>query len=326
MRAVRLTRFGDPATVLSCEREPTRRPGPGEVRVRLSARPVNPSDLLTIRGAYAARTALPLIPGFEGVGTVEALGPAVDALRCGDRVLPLDGSGTWAETAIAPAARCIALPDGIDDEAAAQLYINPLSAWLLVSEIAPVRPGGTVAANAGASTVGRLLAGLSRLLGFRLIAVTRSGRFADRLQALGAAAVVDTSRHALAEALAALTGGAGIDVALDTIGGEEGTALAACLRPGGTFVNYGVLSGRPLGLDGRDLQRRGIAVRTFWLREWLANASAARRQSAFAGIIDLVAGGRLALPVAARFDLSQIANAVRAAEQPGRWGKVLLTG
>lgn len=326
MRAVRLTRFGDPAAVLACESEPDRQPGPGELRVRLTHRPINPSDLLTIRGAYAARTALPLIPGYEGVGRVETLGAAVEGLRCGDRVLALDGSGTWAETATVPATRCIVVPDAIDDETAAQLYINPLSAWLLVTEIAPPQPGATVAANAGASAVGRLLARLSRRRDFRLIAITRAGRFAERLRALGAAAVVDTSRQPLEEALASLTGGAGVDVALDTIGGAEGTALAACLRPGGTFVNYGVLSGQPLSLDGRDIHQRGIRVRTFWLREWLAAATAAQRQSAFDAVIDLVATGRLALPVAARFGLSQIATAVRAAERPGRWGKVLLTG
>ncbi|NBC34791.1 MAG: zinc-binding dehydrogenase [Alphaproteobacteria bacterium] len=326
MRAIDLTRFGEPFAVLACRDVPDSDPGPGEVRVRLAARPINPSDLLTIRGAYAARTPLPLIPGFEGAGTVEAIGRAVDGLSPGDRVLPLDGTGTWAEIAIAPAARCIRVPDCIDDATAAQLYVNPLSAWLMMTEIAPPRPGALVVANAGASAVGRLLAGLSQVLGFRMVAIVRSGRFAERLRALGAAAVVDTSDQSLAASLAALSGGAGVDIALDTIGGVEGTALAACLRPGGTFINYGVLSGEPLALDGADIHRRGIRVHAFWLREWLKTAAPARRQSAFDAIIDLAAAGRLALPVAARFDLADIATAVRDAERRDRWGKVLLTG
>lgn len=326
MRALRLTRFGEPAAVLACHELPAGDPGPGEVRVRLAARPINPSDLLTIRGAYAARTPLPLVPGYEGVGTVEATGSAVQGLRPGDRVLPLDGSGTWAEYAIAPADRCIRVPESIDDETAAQLYVNPLSAWLMVTELAPPPRGALVAVNAAGSAVGRLLAGLSRVLGFRMVAIVRSANLAGRLRALGAAAVIDTGQEPLTEALAALSGGVGIDIALDTIGGDDGTALAACLRPGGIFVNYGMLSGRPLALDGTAIRRRGIRVHAFWLREWLKTASPARRQGAFAAVIDLAVAGRLALPVAAQFDLADIRSAVQEAERAGRWGKVLLTG
>lgn len=104
-----------PVNVLKVVERSVAEPGVGEVTVRMIARSINRSDLLTISGAYASRTTLPLIPGFEGVERVAAIGPGVTGMEIGRRVLPLRGQGTWQDFVIAPAEFCIAVPNALDD-------------------------------------------------------------------------------------------------------------------------------------------------------------------------------------------------------------------
>src|SRR5579862_2941291 len=113
MKAVQFDTFGDPAEVLHVAEVPKPEPGPGQVRVRMIASPINPSDLLTVRGLYGARPPLPATPGFEGVGVVEARGPGIlGRLRFGKRVAVLNNkTGNWAEYAILPARQVVPVPD-----------------------------------------------------------------------------------------------------------------------------------------------------------------------------------------------------------------------
>lgn len=99
------------------------------------ARPINPSDLIPIRGSYAHRISLPNIPGYEGVGIVEEVGPLVSKNLIGKRVLPLLGEGTWQEFVKTSAEYAVCIPDTIDDFTAAQLYINPVTAWVVCTEV-----------------------------------------------------------------------------------------------------------------------------------------------------------------------------------------------
>ena len=312
--------------MLRAEDVPVPKPGLGEVLVRLTARPINPSDLLPVRGAYPHRTPLPSPAGFEGVGRIAAVGAGVAALTKGDRVLPIGGPGTWAEFKCCRADACVPVPDGIPDDAAAQLFINPVTAWaILVDELA-LPLGARVVANAAASGFGRVLAQLSPVLGFALIGIVRRRTQIEPLEALGATAVIDGATEPVVERVRALTGGAGVEAALDAVGGDDGSKLVACLAAGGTFVNYGLLSGQPLVLPSDVAQARRVAMRGFWLRDWLATTAPERRRSAFDKVIGLAARGVLTFEVAARYPLEEITAAVRHAERPGRAGKVLLVG
>ncbi|GAA3276422.1 hypothetical protein GCM10020258_56740 [Sphingomonas yabuuchiae] len=136
-------RFGIPMEVLACE--PLGRPpvAYGEVLVRMTATPINPSDLIPVAGAYAARTSLPFVPGYEGTGTIEEVGDNVDPGLIGRRVLPLGSAGCWQTLKVLPADWCILVPDDVDDDEAATAYINPLTALLMVRRMAP-QPGDAV--------------------------------------------------------------------------------------------------------------------------------------------------------------------------------------
>src|SRR5688572_2882059 len=104
MRALRFAQYGDPLSVLRLEEVATPEPGPGEVRLRMTHRPINPSDLYCVQGIYPVRPALPGSPGFEGIGVIDALGDGVTGLTIGQRVIPATGTpGTWAEFIVSPA-------------------------------------------------------------------------------------------------------------------------------------------------------------------------------------------------------------------------------
>jgi NADPH:quinone reductase-like Zn-dependent oxidoreductase len=326
MRAVVCEEFGEPAAVLRLRDAMVPAPGPGEVLVRAAARSINPSDLLTIRGAYARHTRLPLVPGFEAVGTVTAVGEGVPADMVGRRVLPLKGAGTWQEFVTAPAAWAVEVPDAVPDAVATQLYINPISVLRMLSVELSLRPGDVVVINAAGSACGRIAAQLAREMGLRLLAVTRSDAYTDELLALGAAAVVNGAREDVGAAVRRLTGGQGARAALDAIGGAAGEALVDLLEPGGTLVSYGLLSGALLPVDLPAARERGVAVRSFWLRPWTDTCTQEEWRAAFRAIIDRVVAGTLVLPVGGAYDLAEVPGAVRAAEASGRSGKIVLTG
>jgi NADPH:quinone reductase-like Zn-dependent oxidoreductase len=340
MRAIVCEAFGEPSDVLHLRRHPPPVCGPGEVLVRMHARAINPSDLLTVGGTYARRTALPLVPGWEGVGTV--VGGGVDGMGgplAGRRVLALRGGGTWQELVAVPEVWAVPLPPDIGDDEAAQLYINPLAVWFMLTAELTLAPGDVVVVNAAGSACGRIAAQLARDLGLRLVAVTRSDACAGELLALGATAVVNTATSSPWPVIAGLTDGRGAAAGLDAIGGAAGAAMVDWLAPGATLLAYGLLSGGllPAGLAGAGA--RGVTVRDYWLRRWVEAATPEDWHRAFAGMIDRAAGtgtgtgadgqqfrAPLRLPVAGRFDLADIRAALEAVQTPGRAGKILLTG
>src|SRR5262249_35635609 len=127
MKAIVFDRFGDPAEVLQVRDVPLSEPGAGQVRVRMRASPVNPSDLLVVRGEYGRLPKLPATPGFEGVGVVEAAGPGLLGwLRMGKRVAVLNGAGgNWQECVVVPARQVVPVSAAVSDEQAASFFVNP---------------------------------------------------------------------------------------------------------------------------------------------------------------------------------------------------------
>ncbi|NUT48369.1 MAG: alcohol dehydrogenase catalytic domain-containing protein, partial [Saccharothrix sp.] len=138
--------FGPAADVVEVEAYEPPSPGVDEVLVRMVAATVNPSDLVTISGAYRSRTSLPLVPGFEGVGVVERLGPGVTGLAVGDRVLPVGSAGAWQRVKLARARWCLRVRPELTDDQAATSYTNPLTALRMIDEhvVPRGRPHGVV--------------------------------------------------------------------------------------------------------------------------------------------------------------------------------------
>jgi NADPH:quinone reductase-like Zn-dependent oxidoreductase len=302
-------------------------PSAGEILVRMTTRPINPSDLIPIRGAYSHRISLPSIPGYEGVGVVEAIGPSVHPSLLGKRILPLRGEGTWQEYVTAPAEWAVPVPDALDDDTAGQLYINPVTAWVICTETLRLKPGDFVAVNACGSSIGRIFAQLSAVLGFRLIAITRNASHTQDLLTLGAAHVVnisDTGTPSIREAVLDITDGRGAAAIIDSIGGAEGEELASCTRAGGIMVSLGLLSGTPVHWGEISRAVRAEA-QLFWLRSWIRNVSVRKWHETFEHLIHLVEHRELRLAdISGRYGLAQVKQAVQAAEAPAKLGKILL--
>src|SRR5437879_3680645 len=142
MKAIVFDQFGDPADVLNVRETPLPEPGPGQVRVRMLASPINPSDLLTVRGEYGRRPELPATPGFEGVGVIEAAGRGLlGRWRLGRRVAVLNGKGgNWQEHVVIPAIHVVPVPNQLSDEQAATFFVNPASAFIMTRWVLKVPP------------------------------------------------------------------------------------------------------------------------------------------------------------------------------------------
>ena len=326
MRAIRFERFGPPAEVLHLMDVPAPEPGPGQVRLRLTHRPINPSDLLTVSGEYGALPRLPATPGFEGVGRVEALGEGTRGIAPGMRVVPLSAGGTWRESAVADAAMLVPVPDAVSDAAAAQFVVNPVTAWVMLEEELKLQPGDWLVQTAAGSTLGRLVIQLGRLRGYRTINLVRRPEQVEELLALGADAAFATGDGDVMARIKELTGGRGAAAALDAVGGETGALALRALRPGGTLLVYGMLGSEPLPLHNGEMLFRGLTVQGFWLSHWFRKTPPAQVAATLGNLMQLMAEGELVPPVEAEYDLADFRAAIAHAERPGRQGKVLLTG
>ena len=327
MRVLRFEKFGPPADVLHLEDLPTPQPRPNQVRLRLTHRPINPSDLLTISGEYGRLPRLPATPGFEAVGRVEAVGDQVTGWEVGARAVPLTGGGTWSESIVINPAALFSVPDSVSDQAAAQLIANPLTAWVMLEEELALKPGDWVLQTAGGSTLGRLVIQLARLRGYRTINLVRRPEQVDELLALGAdAAFATADGEDVVERIKQLTDGRGAAGALDAVGGQMGAQALRWQRPGSTMLVYGMLSGEPLPLHNGEMLFRGLTARGFWLTQWLQQTPPAQVAAMLGTLMQLMADGELTPPVEAEYDLADFQAAISHSERPGRQGKVLLTG
>jgi NADPH2:quinone reductase len=328
MRAVQLSRFGPPAEVLRLEEVPVPDPGPGQVRLRLTHRPINPSDLLTVAGIYPIRPTLPGSPGLEGVGRVDALGPGVTGLALGQRAVTLAGiPGTWAEHMVVPADRVLPVPEPLSDETAAQLLVNPFTAYAIMTDELPLAEGDWLLQTAAGSALGRMILQLARPRAIRTINVVRRRAQARELLAVGADAVIATDEEALVDRVMALTEGRGVRAAIEAVGGALGGEVVRCLAPGGVLLTIGLLGGDPLiPVPSLELVFKGASVRGFWLALWFQQRPPHEIGRAVEEVMTLLADGRLDTPVEAEYDLGDIQAALAHAERRGRRGKVLLRG
>ncbi|EIV2090441.1 zinc-dependent alcohol dehydrogenase family protein [Klebsiella pneumoniae] len=307
--AIVYDRYGPPAAVLTLQRTPLAPLAGGRVRVRMRYAPVNPSDLIPVTGAYRHRTRLPAVAGYEGLGEVVAA-PYGSRLTAGQRVLPLRGGGTWQRFIDLDETWLVPVPPAVDDLLAARGYINPLTAMLMLKRW-PVA-GRHLVLTAASSSCASLLGQWALAMGARSVSgIIRSPQHRARLEQAGIYPILDTDR-ALMEKVSQHS-----DLVFDAVGGELANTLLSVLPGSSTLISYGLLSGRPL------TQTRGSAtVRKFHLREALPTLSVAAWRAAFDEIWQRLP--TTSQPPAQRIALNDWREAIAAAGQPGRGGKILL--
>jgi len=239
-------------------------------------------------------------------------------------VIPLGVSGTWQEYVIAPAAQLIPVPDGVSDQTAAQFVVNPLTAWIMTVEELAVQPGEWLLQTAAGSTLGRVVLQIARQRGFRTINVVRRREQGEELKSLGADACICTDEEDIPTRVREITGKAGVTKAIDAVGGETGAAVMSALGRGGVMLVYGLLSGRPMPVDGGRMIFTTTTLRGFWLGDWMRSAPPERQQATVAEMLRSMATQEIVPPVEAEYPLTEVLAAVAHSERPGRSGKVLL--
>jgi NADPH2:quinone reductase len=329
MKAILIRTTGGPS-VLEYVDLPDPVPGPGEVLVRAAAIGVNRPDVLIRKGEYPWMPPLPTIPGIEMSGTVEAVGPGVTTLAPGDKVavsardLPERG-GCYAELIAVPEKAAYAMPAGCDVDAAACLA-NYQVAYLLLTEAARGVPeAGSVYVAAASGGIGNALVQLARQQGRTVVAGVGSVEKAEAVKRLGADHVVLTRETEVVAAIRAATGGTGVDLVLDPIGGDSLASMFGAIAPFGLVVSYGRLAGRKqadLYEAMFKFQTTCPGFRIFTMHAF--DGDNAVRRASMRELLTLLAEGRIAPPIARRFPLSDAAAAHALMESRTITGNIVL--
>ncbi len=321
MKTIQFEKAGPPAEVLFVNDSPVPNPSKGELLVKVIAAPVNPSDLSFVHGRYGLRPVLPSPAGFEGVGRVEAVGEGVE-IPVGSRV-SFTTIGSWSEYVLVNHRAVIPVPDQLSDQVAAQLFVNPFTAYAMVEE-SGVQPGEWLMITACGSAYGKLVIQLCRKKGIRTIGTVRRDDLNEELKKLGLDEVINTETEKLSARVREITGGSGVKCVVDAVGGHLTEEAMKCLGQNGLLLIFGLLSAQNPKLDVGLMIFKELTVKGFWLSEWMRKVDAATRAQVAGNVIGWLVSEDVSLPVEATYGLDDVVKAVEHADKPGRWGKVLL--
>jgi NADPH2:quinone reductase len=320
MKAIRLTVAGGPE-VLRLEDLPTPEPGPGQARVRVEAAGVNFIDIYQRSGLY--KVPLPYIPGLEGAGTVEAVGPGVADVRPGDRVSWTGVPGAYATHAAVPADRLVRLPDRVTPRDAAAALLQGMTAHYLAVDIAALRAGDACLVHAAAGGVGLLLCQIAKRRGARVIGTVSTEAKAALARGAGADDVILYARQDFVAEVKRLTGGAGVRAVFDGVGRDTFERGLDCLRPRGMMALFGQSSGPVAPFDPQVLSAKGSLFLTRpTLFHYIASREELERRAG--EVLGWVADGSLKLRIDREYPLSEAATAHRALAGRETTGKLLL--
>ncbi|MEQ8354732.1 MAG: NAD(P)H-quinone oxidoreductase [Kiloniellaceae bacterium] len=324
MTVIEIGAPGGPEALVPAER-PLPRPGEGEVLIKVAAAGVNRPDVLQRQGSYPPPPGASDIPGLEVAGEVVVLGKGVSAPEVGDKVCALVTGGGYAEYCVAPAPQCLPIPKGFSMAQAAALPETFFTVWVNVFERSALKPGESFLVHGGTSGIGTTAIQLATALGSRVFATAGSADKVKACEDLGAERGINYREEDFVEVVKQATGGTGVDVILDMVGGDyiprdikalaEDGRLSFIAFLGGpkAEVNFAAVMMKRLTITGSTLRARPVAVK--------AGLAAALRQRAW----PLLEAGEIAPVMAATFPLAEAAKAHALMESSSHIGKIVLT-
>ena len=325
MRAIQIAHTGGPE-VMALRDLPTPEPGSGQALVRIEACGVNFIDVYQREGRYPVQ--LPFIPGQEAAGTVASLGPAEPGaarfgFKVGDRVAWANVLGSYAEFAVVPLSRLIAVPEGVTARQAAGAMLQGMTAHYLAHATYPIQPDDAVLIHAGAGGVGLLLTQMAKRLGARVFTTVSTDEKAALARQAGADETILYTREDFTARVRELTGGRGLPVVYDSVGKTTFDGSLACLRPRGMLVLFGGSSG---AVPPFDLIRLSTMGSLYVTRPTLKNYTATREEleQRAGDVLRWIADGTLKLRLEHTYPLADAAQAHRDLEARKTTGKVLL--
>ncbi len=325
MKAVRLHAYDGKPGSICVEDTPVERPGPGQVTVRVAAAPINPSDIMFIRGRYGLTKPLPAIPGFEGAGIVVSAGPDLygrwllgKRVACGTQP---EGGGTWAEYVTTSTRLCMPLPKRVSDEEGAMTLANPVTAIALLHE-AKSRGHRAAVHTAAAGALGRILYRIASKSGYPVIHIVRREEQVRLLRELGNEIVLNESSPDFLERLKEESQRLGATIAFDPIGGPSTGQLVDAMPKGSQIVVYGALSLEDARIDPKKLIFEDKQIEGFWFSDWMEKKGPLRTISCIRRALK-GAGKEWATEVAQRVPLDHVQEAIVRYEKDMSRGKVL---
>lgn len=294
--------------------------GPNELLVQSLATSIHPSDFGKIQGSYGRLPSLPAVAGREGIGEVLEVGRAVKILKPGMYVQLPESMGTWRDFVVMHENAALVVPRSLPIELAAMSFVNPPTAWRLLSDFVPLRPGEWVIQNAATSAVGLCVIQLARIWGLKTINVVRNLQCAPYLKTLGADIVIGMDA---CHEVSTLTGGAKPKLALNSVGGESALALIMSLDTNGVMVTFGGMTGEKIRFPTRYLIFDNVQLRGFWMDHWIRTRQKSEWLDCLSHVWDLMKRGLLTIPVEATYPLLDWRKAFAHAQQNSRRGKIL---
>lgn len=297
-------------------------PGAGQVRLRQTAVGLNFIDVYHRSGQYDQ--ALPFIPGVEGAGVVESVGPEVDWLKPGDRVAYAGPIGAYAERRLITADRLVKLADDISDGQAAAMMLKGMTVDMLIRSVRPLKPGDAILIHAAAGGIGLILCQWAAALGATVIGTVSSDEKAELARAHGCRHPIVYTRDDFVAEVDRLTDGRKLPVVYDSVGHDTFQRSLDCLQKRGLMVCFGQSSGAVEPFAPRLLAQKGSL---FLTRPTMFDYVATRGEleKSAASLFDAVATGKVKIDIGQRFPLSQAAEAHRALEGRQTMGSTVLT-
>jgi NADPH2:quinone reductase len=319
--AIRVHQTGGPE-VLEWQEVEVPAPGPGQVKIRQEAAGLNFIDVYHRTGLYKQET--PFIPGVEGAGIVEAIGPGVSNVRVGDRVTYASQIGGYAEERLIAADRLVKLPDAISTEQAAAMMLQGLTARMLIRAIYRVQQGDTILIHAAAGGVGLIVCQWAKALGATVIGTVGTDEKAEIARAHGCDHPIVYTRQDFVAEVERITSGKKLPVVYDGVGKDTFMKSLDCLRPRGLMVSFGNASGPVDPISPLLLSQKGSL---FLTRPTLNHYIATREEleQSANDLFEVVASGKVKVDVNQRFALKDAAEAHRALEARRTKGSTVLT-
>jgi NADPH2:quinone reductase len=323
MRAVEISGPGGPE-VLKSVRRPVPAPGAGEVLIAVACAGVNRPDVLQRKGAYAPPPGASDLPGLEVAGHVVALGSGVTSWKPGDSVCALVSGGGYAEYVTAPAVQCLPVPRGLSLVEAAGLPETFFTVWVNVFQRAGLKDGETLLVQGGSSGIGVTAIQVAAAFGHRVFVTAGSAEKCRQCEALGAERAINYREEDFVAVVKDATGGRGVDVILDMVGGDYVQRELAALADDGRLSIIAFLGGSKANLDMNDILRRRLTITGSTLRprpvEFKARVAAELREKVW----PLVESGRIRPVIHRTFELGEAAQAHALMESSAHVGKILL--
>ena len=326
-RVVRFHQHGGPE-VLRIETVDIAPPARGEVQIRVKALGLNRAEALLRRGTYIETATFPSGLGLEAAGIVEAVGEDVAGFAPGDAVsivppLSMVRWPAYAELATFPAELVVKHPPELDFKTAAAVWMQYLTAYGALIDIAGLGRGDVVAITAASSSVGLAAIQIANRIGAVPIALTRTSAKQRALRDAGAAHVIASAEEDIHARLEDIAGASGVRVVLDAVGGPAFEPLTAAMSPGGILIEYGGLSPEPTPFPLFSALTKSLVLRGYLVHEITRDPTRLARAKAF--ILDGLADGTLKPIIAKTFLFEDIVEAHRFLESNEQFGKIVVT-